>query len=111
MLIGLVALVLCGCKGELGSPCDQATDCKSEFCTTIEQELQVKQCVDECPCDDGEFCFSGAFCVKECEADRDCPSGAGCDAGLCKPVCTSSDDCWEFASCVEQSGSSFCRFD
>lgn len=105
----LALVLLCGCKGELGAPCNDESDCKSGFCSSTEPSVSnIRQCVDECPCEAGQSCYAGAFCVPQCTGDGDCPAGAGCDAGLCKPTCSEAADCSSAAECVG-AGSSFCE--
>lgn len=107
----LALVLLCGCSGDLGAPCSDGDDCKSGYCRGIDPSiLNIRQCVDECPCDAGQVCFSGAYCVPECSDGGDCPAGAGCFAGFCKPTCSGPADCSDIAECVGASdGASFCE--
>ncbi len=99
----LFALLLVACKGDVGDLCEQQSDCAGELCFAIAR-TNIRQCSQECPCEEGQKCEGGVYCVVPCtEADQTCPDGLVCypDNGQCLPVCESDADCTQSGSCVE----------
>ena len=84
-----------------GDTTSQLLDMPGETCP-IWSEFAWGPCGDAGACDAGHDCWlasSGWLCLPECREDAECadacsPSGdTRCDAGVCRPMCTISQDC------------------
>lgn len=98
----LLALLIVGCKGEVGDICTEKSECAGELCIAL-THVAIEQCSQECPCADGEKC-EGGFCTIPCsESDLTCPDRLVCytDYRQCLPICETDDDCSQAFSCVE----------
>jgi uncharacterized protein (TIGR03382 family) len=106
--------------GALGTPCEDATDCGSLFCTAgicaLPCDLSAPVCVPGYVCHADLDGGCGA-CAKPRAVGEPCLDNAQCDgelclewggSGVCTVPCETDDDCEEPLACLEEEGMRFC---
>jgi MYXO-CTERM domain-containing protein len=117
--VGLCAVGSMG-SGALGTPCEDATDCGSLFCTAgicaLPCDVSAPVCVPGYVCHTDLDGGCGA-CAKPRTIGEPCLDNAQCtselclawgESGICTMLCETDDDCMEPLACLEEEGVRFC---